>query len=60
MAFEIAVEHQLTDESRVYEEFEGVVSFDDPPTTEKMHIDFADDRETVAVLGAKVVSAKQK
>lgn len=58
MTFTVAVEHQVIGDDPVYEEFEGVEAFDDPPMTEAAHLRFADeDRDDKRLKGGNIVSA---
>lgn len=42
MTFTLHVEHEIIDGTTVLETFEGVESFQNPPMTSNIHIQFAD------------------
>jgi hypothetical protein len=57
MTFTLHVEHQVVGGKTVLEQFEGVESFNDPPMTNKLHLEFEDDRDGKKLGYGNVVRA---
>ena len=57
MPFTVYVEHEIVGGKTVLEEFDGVESFNNPPMTNHLHLEFAGDREEEKLSYGTVVRA---
>jgi hypothetical protein len=60
MVFKVRVEHELVNGETVSETFEGVEQFANPPISSNIHLQFADERDSLQLNYGRIALAQDE